>query len=87
MLITIPILFPIILHLGIDPIHFAIIIIINMEIAAVTPPIGLNLFTLSVIGRIPVMEVFRGVIPFLGIALIMLALITYVPGISLVFAD
>lgn len=87
MLITIPILFPIILHLGIDPIHFAIIIIINMEIAAVTPPIGLNIFTLSVIGRIPVMEVFRGVVPFLGIALIMLALITYVPGISLVFAD
>jgi C4-dicarboxylate transporter, DctM subunit len=85
MLITLPILFPIILHLGIDPIHFAIIIIVNMEIAAVTPPIGLNLFTLSAIGKVSVMEVFRGVAPFLVIALIMLALITYVPGMSLVF--
>lgn len=85
MLITIPILFPIVLFLDIDPIHFAIIIIINMEIAAVTPPIGLNLFTLSAIGRVPISEVFRGVVPFLGIALGMLALITYVPGLSLVF--
>ena len=67
-------------------IHFAIIMIINMEIAAVTPPIGLNLFTLSVIGRVPVIEVFRGVVPFLGIALVMLALITYVPALSLIFA-
>jgi C4-dicarboxylate transporter DctM subunit len=87
MLITLPILFPIVLHLGIDPIHFAIIIIVNMEIAAVTPPIGLNLFTLSAIGRVSVMEVFRGVAPFLVIAVIMLALITYVPGMSLVFRD
>ncbi len=86
MLITIPILFPIVLHLDINPIHFAIIIIVNMEIAAVTPPIGLNLFTLSAIGRVPVIEVFRGVVPFLGIALAMLVLITYVPSLSLVFA-
>ena len=85
MLITIPILFPIVLFLDISPIHFAIIIIINMEIAAVTPPIGLNLFTLSAIGRVPISEVFMGVIPFLGIALGMLALITYVPEVSLLF--
>ncbi|MGE3932988.1 MAG: TRAP transporter large permease [Rhodospirillaceae bacterium] len=86
MLITIPIFFPIIQHLGIDPIHFAIIMIVNMEIAAVTPPIGLNLFTLSAIARVPVGEVFRGTAPFIGIALVMLALVTYVPGLSLVFA-
>ena len=85
MLITIPILFPIVLFLDISPIHFAIIIIINMEIAAVTPPIGLNLFTLSAIGRVPIIEVFMGVIPFLGIAVGMLALITYVPELSLLF--
>ncbi|MGE0744022.1 MAG: TRAP transporter large permease [Rhodospirillales bacterium] len=86
MLITIPIFFPIIQHLGIDPIHFAIIMIVNMEIAAVTPPIGLNLFTLSAIARVPVGEVFRGTAPFIAIALVMLALVTYVPGLSLVFA-
>ena len=86
LLIPIPILFPIVLHLEINPIHFAIIMIINMEIAAVTPPIGLNLFTLSAIARVPVIEVFQGVVPFLCIALAMLALITYVPALSLVFA-
>lgn len=86
MLITLPILFPIVLLLDISPIHFAIIMIINMEIAAVTPPIGLNLFTLSAIGRVSITEVFMGVLPFLGIALAMLALITYVPALSLVFA-
>lgn len=86
MLITIPIFYPIIQHLGIDPIHFAIIMVVNMEIAAVTPPIGLNLFTLSAIARVPVGEVFRGTAPFIGIALVMLALVTYVPGLSLVFA-
>jgi C4-dicarboxylate transporter DctM subunit len=86
LLITIPILFPIVIHLDINPIHFAIIMIINMEIAAVTPPIGLNLFTLSAIAKLPVIEVFRGVVPFLFIALAMLALITYVPSLSLVFA-
>lgn len=83
MLITVPILFPILLHLGINPIHFAIILVVNMEIAAVTPPIGLNLFTLSAIARVPVGEVFRGTAPFLVLALGMLVLVTYWPPLSL----
>ena len=87
MLITLPIFLPLIALLDINPIHFAIIIIINMEIAAVTPPIGLNLFTLSVIGKVSVSEVFRGTAPFLVLAFFMLALITYVPEISLFLLD
>ena len=83
LLITLPIFLPLIKMLGIDPIHFAIIMIINMEIAAVTPPIGLNLFTLSAIGKVSVSEVFRGTAPFLVIAFIMLGLITFVPFLSL----
>tara|TARA_B100000676_G_scaffold311295_1_gene380680 strand:- start:1669 stop:2946 length:1278 start_codon:yes stop_codon:yes gene_type:complete len=83
LLITLPIFLPLIKMLGIDPIHFAIIIIINMEIAAVTPPIGLNLFTLSAIGKVSVSEVFRGTAPFLILAFLMLALITFVPDLSL----
>ena len=83
LLITLPIFLPLVTLMGIDPIHFAIIIIVNMEIAAVTPPIGLNLFTLSAIGRVSVSEVFKGTAPFLVLAFIMLALITYVPEISL----
>lgn len=84
LLITLPIFLPLIKLLGIDPIHFAIIMIINMEIAAVTPPIGLNLFTLSAIGQVSVSEVFRGAAPFLVLALFMLGLITFVPALSLV---
>ena len=87
LLITLPIFLPLIALMDIDPIHFAIIIIINMEIAAVTPPIGLNLFTLSAIGKVTVGEVFRGTAPFLVIAFFMLGLITYVPEISLVLVD
>lgn len=83
LLITLPIFLPLVTLMGIDPIHFAIIIIVNMEIAAVTPPIGLNLFTLSAIGGVSVSEVFKGAAPFLVLAFIMLALITYVPEISL----
>ena len=83
LLITLPIFLPLIKLLGIDPIHFAIIMIINMEIAAVTPPIGLNLFTLSAIGRVSVSEVFRGAAPFLVLAFFMLGLITFVPYLSL----
>jgi len=84
LLITLPIFLPLIALLGIDPIHFAIIMIINMEIAAVTPPIGLNLFTLSAIGNVSVSEVFRGAAPFLVLAFFMLGLITFVPALSLV---
>ncbi len=87
LLITLPIFLPLIGLMGIDPIHFAIIIIINMEIAAVTPPIGLNLFTLSAIGKVTVSEVFKGTAPFLVIAFFMLGLITFVPEISLALVD
>ena len=87
LLITLPIFLPLIKILGIDPIHFAIIMIVNMEIAAVTPPIGLNLFTLSAIGKVSVAEVFRGAAPFLVIAFFVLAMITYVPEISLVLVN
>lgn len=87
LLITLPIFLPLIKLLGIDPIHFAIIMIINMEIAAVTPPIGLNLFTLSAIGRVSVAEVFRGTAPFLVLAFIMLGLITFIPDLSLALIE
>lgn len=83
MLITLPILMPIIVKLGIDPIHFAIIMIVNMEIAVITPPIGLNLFAVSAISKIDIWTVFRAVVPFLFIILAALLLLTYVPAIVL----
>src|SRR5690606_6086980 len=81
--LTAPLLFPIATHLGINPYHFAVIMVANVEIATLTPPIGLNLFVMSGIARIPVEEVVKGVLPFYVTRVISLVLITYVPFISL----
>ncbi|MGE0503567.1 MAG: TRAP transporter large permease [Rhizobiaceae bacterium] len=78
-----PLILPSVLAVGVDPIHFAIVLVINIEIGAVTPPIGLNLFVLSSVARIPVGVVARGVMPFLGALIAMLLLFTFVPEISL----
>jgi len=63
-LITVPIVLPLLPEFGIDPIHYAIIVVVNMELALLTPPIGLNLFVLSGISKAPLSEVIRGVAPF-----------------------
>lgn len=81
--LTAPLLFPIATHLGINPFHFAVIMVANVEIATLTPPIGLNLFVMSGIARIPVEEVVKGVLPLYVTRVISLVLITYVPFISL----
>lgn len=81
--LTAPLLFPIATALGINPIHFAVIMVANVEIATLTPPVGLNLFVMSGISKLPVHEVARGVLPFYFVRLVGLALITYVPAISL----
>ena len=63
-LITMPILLPVLTSANIDPIHFAILLVVNMELAVITPPIGLNLFVISAISNVPVIDVFRGTLPF-----------------------
>jgi C4-dicarboxylate transporter DctM subunit len=82
LLIMAPILFPIAMQLGIDPVHLGIIMVVNMEIGLITPPVGLNLFVTSGITGMSVLEVVRAALPWLGILLIFLILITYVPAIS-----
>ncbi|MCA9774545.1 MAG: TRAP transporter large permease subunit, partial [Myxococcales bacterium] len=66
-----------------DPIHLGIIFIVNLEIGYLTPPLGLNLFVSSTIFRKPFVEVLRGTLPFVVLMLGALALVTYVPNISL----
>jgi C4-dicarboxylate transporter, DctM subunit len=83
MLIVTPIVLPVLAQLGIDPLHFGIVLIVNMEIAFLTPPIGLNIFVLSSIARAPVSETARGMLPFVLLMAVFLALITYIPEISL----
>jgi len=83
LLIMAPILFPIATQLGIDPIHLGIIMVVNMEIGMLTPPVGLNLFvTAGITGR-NMVWVIKACLPWLGLLLFFLILITYVPQISL----
>ena len=82
-LITLPIFLPIIKLLGIDVIHFAIIMTVNMELGMVTPPVGLNLFVVSGIARAKLEEVVRGVIPFIALMVVVLVVIVIWPQLSL----
>jgi C4-dicarboxylate transporter DctM subunit len=83
LLLVLPILAPALVPLGVDPVHFSIIFTHNMEIGLVHPPVGLNLFVLSTISSAPIGEVIRGILPFLVLLLIVLAIITYVPILTL----
>ncbi|MFV0576779.1 MAG: C4-dicarboxylate TRAP transporter large permease protein DctM [Vibrio sp.] len=82
-LILAPILFPIAIELGIDPIHFGIIMVVNMEIGLITPPVGLNLFVTSAVTGMPLSDTIKAALPWLMILLAFLMLITYIPAISL----
>jgi len=82
-LILAPILFPIATHLGIDPVHLGIIMVVNLEIGMVTPPIGLNLFVTAGITRMSIGEVVRAAVPWLSVLLVFLLIVTYVPIITL----
>ena len=82
-LILAPILFPIAIELGIDPIHRGVIMVVNMEIGLITPPVGLNLFVTSAVTNMPIHQVIRATMPWLAILLIFLVIITYVPIVSL----
>jgi C4-dicarboxylate transporter DctM subunit len=80
--IVAPLVFPIAIELGVDPIHLGIIMVVNMEIGMITPPVGLNLFVTSGVAGMPMMRVVRAALPFLGVLFVFLILVTYVPWLS-----
>jgi C4-dicarboxylate transporter DctM subunit len=82
-LIMAPILFPVAMKLGIDPIHFGILIVVNMEVGMCHPPVGLNLYVASGITKMGISELTVAVMPWLLTMLGFLLLVTYVPAISL----
>jgi C4-dicarboxylate transporter DctM subunit len=82
-LIMAPILFPVATTLGIDPIHFGVLIVVNMEVGMCHPPVGLNLYVASGITKMGISELTMAVMPWLITMLLFLGLITYVPQISL----
>ncbi len=86
-LILAPILFPIAMQLGIDPVHLGIIMVVNLEIGMVTPPVGLNLFVTAGITNMSIGQVVRAALPWTLILLAFLVVVTYVPAISLVLPN
>jgi tripartite ATP-independent transporter DctM subunit len=83
LVISVPILLPIALKFGVDPLHFGVVVILNLMIGLLTPPIGAVLFVLSAVTRTPIHESFLGTAPFLIPLLAVLVLVTFVPGIAL----
>ena len=82
-----PILLPLVLKVGVDPIHFGVIMVVNLAIGFVTPPVGVNLFVASGITKVKIEQVSRAAVPFLIAMLVVLGFVTFVPEISLFLID
>ena len=86
-LILTPILLPLVVKLGVDPVHFGMIMMVNLGIGLLTPPVGAVLFVGSAVAKLKIEVVVRALYPFFGALLLVLALVTYVPAISLWLPD
>jgi C4-dicarboxylate transporter DctM subunit len=82
-LMFVPLLFPAATALGVDPVHFCIIVVVNIELGLIHPPVGLNLYVGSAVSGQPPWEVFKAALPWMSVTVVILLLITYVPAISL----
>jgi C4-dicarboxylate transporter DctM subunit len=80
-----PMLLPTIQHFGIDPVHFGVIMAVNLAFGLCSPPYGCNLFVGAAVAKIKMEAMFKWIVPFFIVAVIMLMLITYIPALSLVF--
>ena len=81
-LLFMPILFPAATSLGVDPLHLCIIVVVNIELALISPPVGINLYVSSTIARVPIHEVVLASLPWVAVVCVMLGLVTYIPALS-----
>jgi tripartite ATP-independent transporter DctM subunit len=82
-LLTVPVFFPLIVHLGVDPIYFGVLIVVVVEIGLISPPVGMNLFVLNtLLPQVPTRVIFRGVLPFMTIDCVRLAILIALPILS-----
>jgi C4-dicarboxylate transporter DctM subunit len=82
-LVLTPLLADIALALGIDPIHFGLIAVLNLTIGTFTPPFGFNIFVAQAVFRVPLSSLYPGLLPFIALAILALMLVTYIPALSL----
>ncbi|MDR3048256.1 MAG: TRAP transporter large permease [Elusimicrobiota bacterium] len=85
--ILVPVLLPVCMKMGVDPVHFGVFMTVNLAIGLVTPPVGINLYVGASILKVPIMEVCKKVIPFVIAGIIALAFVTYVPQITMFTAN
>ncbi len=82
LIIVAPLVFPIAIALGIDPIHLGIIMVVNMEIGMITPPVGLNLFVTAGVAKMSILNVVKAALPWVAVMFLFLIIVTYVPWVS-----
>jgi tripartite ATP-independent transporter DctM subunit len=82
-LITTPILLPVVMRFGVDPVHFGMIMLLNLGIGLCHPPVGATLFVGCAVGRVRMEDVMKQIWPFYGVMFLVLMLVTYIPAISL----
>ena len=82
-LVLTPLLLPIVKAIGVDPIHFGIIMTVNLSIGMFTPPFGLNIFVAQALFKVPLAKIYPGLVPFIAINIVALGLVTYIPSLSL----
>ena len=82
-LVTTPVILPVMTHLGINPIWYGVLLVINLELAMITPPVGMNLFTIKAITQAPMSQIIRGSAPFVFLLIVGLLLVMAFPQIAL----
>jgi C4-dicarboxylate transporter DctM subunit len=82
-----PILAPVAMHFGIDPVHFGLVMVVNLALGMITPPFGVNLFAACTVARISLDRIIKDLVPFVLVVLACLMVITYVPALSLTLRD
>ncbi len=82
-LITTPVILPVMIHLGINPVWYGVLLMINLELALITPPVGMNLFTIKAISRAPMSDIVAGVLPYVMLLVLGLAIVLAFPAIAL----
>jgi TRAP-type C4-dicarboxylate transport system permease large subunit len=82
-LICTPILLPVVMKLGVDPVHFGMIMLLNLGIGLLTPPVGSVLFVGCAVGKVKLEDLMKGIWPFYAVMFVVLMLVTYIPALSL----
>lgn len=86
-LLTLPVLYPVILSMGFDPIWYGVIMVVVMEIGLITPPMGMNVFILAGVSDTPMGTIFKGVVPFVIADILLIALLVFIPSLSLLLPN